>query len=475
MSGFVTVAGAGCAPGLITRRAAEALSNADAVVYDALVPPETLALAAPGAELIPAGKRAGEPSARQEEIISRLIALARGGRRVVRLHGGDPFVFGRGGEELSALNAAGIACELIPGVSSALAVPALHGIPLTQRGLVRGFTVVTASTAALGGELPGYFDEIRELRGTLVVLMGLSKLAAIAGRLISNGLRASTPCAVCSDTRCVRGTLADIAELAADFPPPAVIVIGEAAALDMRPAHSLPLAGRSVGLTGTRRMNAKLSRCLRRLGAETFTACELVIEPRPDIEPPTGGCVAFTSPVGAEIYFGALAARGLDARALAGTRFAAVGRATAAALAEHGIRADLVPEGQSTAALAGLLVSELEPGSEITLFRSALGSRELYERLKTRFSVCDLAAYSASPGGERAPCALIDRADALAFTSAAGARFAIEALSPIPERALLAAIGEPTAKALKELCNPVVIAESPGAQALSEAIVRVLT
>lgn len=478
MRGFVSLVGAGCGTGLITLLGAERLKSCDAVVYDDLIAPDTLRLAPRDAQLVYMGKRAGRTSAKQEEICAELIRLAREGKRVVRLKGGDPYVFGRGGEEMQALIAAGVACEEIPGVSSAYAVPAMAGIPVTHRGVSRGFHVVTAHTAGDGG-LPDYFDGLARLPGTLVILMGLGKLDIIAARLIELGRDPATPAAVVSDSSrgryCVRGTLADIAGRAAGALPPAVIVIGETAGMDLSPVESLPLRGMRVGLTGTARMNARLARELARLGAEPFTACELELRPLPeaDVTPTDCPCLVFTSAAGVELYFERLLASGRDARDLAGVQVAAIGRATAAALAGRGVRAGIVPEGQNSAALARLLEDVLPVGSEICIYRSAQGDRALAERLGACFPVRDIHAYTAEPGGYTAPRELVESAAAFTFTSAAGARAALDRLSPLPCGAVLAAIGEPTSCALAGLPNRVIIAPSPDAASLAEALINI--
>ena len=396
MSGLVSLVGAGPGPGLITLLGLERLRTCDAVVFDELIDAELLCEAPPGAELIAMGKRAGRPSAAQGEIIETLLRLAAEGKRVVRLKGGDPLVFGRGGEELEALNAAGAACELIPGVTSAAAVPALCGIPLTQRGLSRGFAVITAQTAD-SEALPEYFGALADFPGTLCVLMGLGRLREIAESLVRAGMAAETPCAVAAagnagERRCVRGTLADIAKRAEGFAPPAVIIIGEAAALDLSPVKGLPLAGKRVGLTGTRRMNAKLSRELIRLGAEPFTACELVLSPLPaaDETPVDSGCLVFTSAEGVRLYFERLLRKGLDARALGGVKTACVGRATAAELRRHGLIADLVPAEQTTEALARLLLERLPERCSVALYRSDMGEAALAAALSARFELRDI-------------------------------------------------------------------------------------
>ena len=475
MTGMVSLVGAGCANGLLTVLGEERLRECDAVVYDDLIDSDILAIAS-HAERIYMGKRAGRHSARQEEICAELIRLAREGKRVVRLKGGDPYIFGRGGEEMLALAENGIPCEEIPGVSSAYAVPAMAGIPLTHRGLSRGFTVVTAHTRDSDAELPDYFDELAHVPGTLVILMGLGRLAQIAAHLVERGKDAATPCAVVSagssgHNYCIRGTLDNIAERAQGAEAPAVIVVGECAALELG-AGALPLSGRRVGLTGTPRMNAKLARELRALGAEPFTACELVISPLPgaDETPCDCGCLVFTSSVGVELYFEHLARSGRDARALSGVKLAAVGKATAAALKKRALIADFVPEAQTTAALAELLLERLPEGESVAIYRSDKGERAFAEALEAKFAVRDIRAYTAGPGKYIAAREELERADAFTFTSAAGARAALEHCEGIPASAVFAALGNPTARALAGARQRVVVAADPSARSLAQAL-----
>lgn len=239
--GKVYLVGAGCGGAdWITLRGARALQRCGAVVYDALVAPALLELAPTQAQRIPVGKRAGQPSARQEEINALLVRLARQGKTVVRLKGGDPFVFGRGGEEIEALQAAGIPFEEVPGISSAISIPAQAGIPVTHRRVSRSVTIVTGHTADGPDGLPEDLDTLASLHGTIVFLMGLAALPRLAQGLLDAGKAPGTPAAVVSGGNaphpaCVRGTLADIAEkaAAAGIEPPAVIVIGEVAALEL--------------------------------------------------------------------------------------------------------------------------------------------------------------------------------------------------------------------------------------------------
>ncbi len=238
-TGKVYLVGAGCgAADLITVRGLRLLERCGAVVYDDLLDPELLEAAPEGAERIYVGKRRGRHSMAQEEINALLISKAREGKTVVRLKGGDPFVFGRGGEEAQALRAAGIRWEYVPGVTSAVAVPGGAGIPVTHRGVSRSFHVVTARAADTPDGLPEDLEELARLPGTLVLLMGLSQLERIAGRLLGAGLPRWTPAAVISGKnapRAVRGTLGDIAERTreAGVETPAVIVVGGTAGLDL--------------------------------------------------------------------------------------------------------------------------------------------------------------------------------------------------------------------------------------------------
>ena len=239
--GTVYLVGAGCGKAdLITVRGLRLLQNCGAVVYDELIDPELLDEVPARALRLPMGKRAGRRCASQEEICAKLVELAQGGTDVVRLKGGDPFVFGRGGEEAQALQAAGIPFEVVPGVTSAVSIPALAGIPVTHRGLSQSVHIITAHTADTPDGLPVCFDELARLPGTLVLLMGLSRLEVIVRRLTQAGKPPDTPAAVLSGGNAphpasVRGTLADIAEQAraANVQPPAVIVVGGTAALDL--------------------------------------------------------------------------------------------------------------------------------------------------------------------------------------------------------------------------------------------------
>ena len=289
MRGKVYLVGGGCGPAdLMTLRGLRLLRSCEVLVWDDLLAPELAAAAPETAEKIYAGKRLGRRAMAQEDIHALLIDRARAGKRVVRLKGGDPFLFGRGGEEAQALNRAGIPWEAVPGVSSALAIPAEAGIPVTHRGVSRSVHIVTAHAAGTAEELPEGLEELARLPGTLVFLMGLSRLSRLARGLMEAGMDPRTPAAVISggNAPCpmtVRGTLADIGERAAAVRPPAVIVVGGTAGMDLLADRTAgergPLKGTLVGLTGTGAMGEKLSRLFRDLGAETVTVQRSWVEP----------------------------------------------------------------------------------------------------------------------------------------------------------------------------------------------------
>jgi uroporphyrinogen III methyltransferase/synthase len=358
-------------PGLLTRRGAELLARADVVLFDRLVPAALLDLAPPTAELIDVGKDpdpgsggARRQEERQEEIGRLLVERGRAHGVVVRLKGGDPFVFGRGGEEVEVLSRAGIAWEVVPGVTSAFGVPAAAGVPVTQRGLASSVTVVTGRVgdpAAAGGVDWG---ALAKVGGTLVILMGMTTRAAIAEKLMRGGRARDTPVAVIergttSTQRMARTTLAGLADV--DLGSPAIIVVGPVAALgaeQLVPSSSRPLSGRTVVATRSGPRSVDLIDALERVGA-SVVALPLTRQ----VDPADGGAelrlvagevsevgrmgryawVVFTSVNAVERFMAELR----DARALADVAVAAVGPATTAALRRAGVEPDLVPADNS--------------------------------------------------------------------------------------------------------------------------------
>ena len=458
MTGNVYLVGAGCgAADLITVRGRRLLCRCDAVVYDDLIDPTLLDLVPAGAQRIYMGKRSGHHFAAQQEICAVLIDLARAGKRVVRLKGGDPYVFGRGGEEMLALLAAGIPCEVVPGVTSAIAIPAEAGIPVTHRRLSRSVHIVTAHTADTPDGLPSDLDQLAKLHGTLVFLMGLRQLPQIAQRLMAAGMAETTPAAVLSGGNSpnpanLRGCLKDIAEKARDVQSPAVIVIGEVASMNLQ--H--PRKASTVALTGTDAVLTKLEAALQRADCTTFRAQRSVVRPLPteldlnelaDAE----GWLVFTSANGVDVFFDRLREAHFDIRRFHAGRFAVIGPGTAKRLACYGVTADLCPSVYTGAALAHALRETAAPGTPIHLLRSGQGSRELYTALAEKFPVTDVSLYDLRNDDVVSTAAkpLLPKADCLTFSSASGVELYFAAHSAIPVGTVPVCIGPVTAAALR--------------------------
>lgn len=475
-AGRVWLVGAGCGGAdLLTLRGQELLRRCQAVVYDDLIDRAILDIAPREAERIYMGKRSGAPSAGQEEICERLIRLAREGKEVVRLKGGDPFVFGRGGEELAALQAAGIPCGEVPGITSAIAIPAAAGIPVTCRRLSRSVHIVTAHTAGTKGGLPEDFDRLAKLEGTLVFLMGLGCLSEIVRRLIGAGKDPETPAAVLSGGNAlhpatVRGPLCRLPELAAEVKAPAVIVVGAVAGLELAGiAAKQPLSGLRIGLVGTPGMLERLSGPLADAGARVVRLLTLEVEPLPV---PLAGLerawLVFTSGNGVRRFFQAMAEEGRDIRTLAGCRFAVIGASTGRVLQRYGIYADLCPEEFTTAALGTALLRRAGPEETLVLLRSAQADNTLRTVLeKAGRKVQDIRIYDVRP--RREEWATPEEADLLIFSSAGGVR-AFEAAFG-PPRAPCVCIGGVTAAALAGR-KGIVTAAKPTAESVLEAVLE---
>lgn len=459
-TGRVYLVGAGCGPAdWITLRGYQLLKTCGAVVYDDLIAPELLDAVPPQAQKLYMGKRLGRHSAPQEDISQKLVELAGAGCTVVRLKGGDPFVFGRGGEEIQALLRAGIPFEVVPGISSAIAIPGQAGIPVTHRGLSRSFHVITAHTKDGTSD---QLDRLAGAEGTLVILMGLSQLPAIVQRLMAAGRAPDTPAAVVSGgcaphPAAVRAPLEQLPEAAkrAGVQPPAVIVVGETAALDLSPTIPRPLDGVRVALTGTPAIQDRLRRPLLDLGARPFSLMTTqVVEQETNFDwgllAQGPNWVVLTSQNGVECFFRTLDRANVDLRTLASCRFAVIGPATGAALRRRGISADLCPEVHTTQGLADALLERISPGEPVRLFRSQLGSRELYRRLAERFPAEDVPLYALRPDNMD-PAALqarLEEADYLLLSSASGVDFLLDSGVTLPPDLTCVCIGPVTARTL---------------------------
>lgn len=485
--GRVYLVGAGCAEAdLITVRGMELLRRCDAVVYDDLIADGLLELVSDHAEKRYMGKREGRPSPSQAEICAMLIGLARSGKRVVRLKGGDPFVFGRGGEEMLALQAAGISCEVVPGISSALAIPALAGIPVTHRGLSREVHIITGHTADAKDGVPAGIEAMAHLSGTLVFLMGLRHLPVIVQRLLSGGMAQDTPAAVISGGNApypgvARGTLIDIVEKARRIQPPAVILVGKTAEMNLLSKRSPSLAGIRVGLTGTSAVTEKLRSGLEAQGAEVYLAERSVVEPLGSAYALDVLCdgsphwLVFTSGNGVRLFFEALHRQAVDVRRLHCCRFAAIGAATAKVLASQGILADLCPETFTGEALGAALLQVVRPGEDVYLFRSRRGAKALFEMLDAAVPVRDIALYDLRSDGETAARAAVrlPGTDYIAFASASGVEMFWEAFGGLPEGSLCVCIGEVTARALRQRgVESFLVASDISADGIVETIAR---
>ena len=404
-------------PGLLTRRGAELLAVADVVVHDRLAEISLLDLAPAGAERIDVGKSPGAPVP-QEEINALLVERGLRGECVVRLKGGDPFVFGRGGEEAQALAGAGVPFEVVPGISAAVAAPAYAGIPVTHRTLSTSFTVVTGhSRHAVDDDVD--WDALARAADTIVVLMGVAHRAEIAARLQAGGLPASTPVAAIRwgtrpGQRTVRTTLGQLGDVTLE--PPVTIVIGKVAGLDLQwfEGPGRPLFGRRVVVTRARAQASSLVEKLRALGAETIElpTIEIAGEPLPDLALSTYDWVAFTSANAVERVFAGLR----DARALGAAQVAAVGPGTAAALAARGVVADRVP----SSAVAEALVEAFPAGAGRVLLPQAAAARPvLADGLRAKGWAVDVVeAYRTVPARPSDDAlAAAAKADAIAFTS----------------------------------------------------------
>ncbi len=406
-SGFVSLVGAGPGdPGLLTVKGLQRLQAAEGVLYDRLIDPGLVDHAPASAERIYVGKEAQRHALTQSEINALLVARGLAGKRVVRLKGGDPLVFGRGGEELEALRAAGVAFEVGPGITSAIAAAAYAGIPITHRGYTSSFSVVTGHEDPTKPDTSIDWPHLAKATGTLVFLMGVENLPSIVARLIEHGRDATTPVALVrhgtwADQEVVTGTLATITGLLADrhFPPPAVIVVGEVVSLreTLRWWDTRPLFGARVLVTRAREQASDLARRLADLGANVLEAPAITIAEPEDFGPLDAaidsldqfGWVVFTSANGVGGLFRRLAARGRDARAFGSAQVAAVGPGTSAALAERGITADYQPERFLTAAVAEGLTGLGVAGQRVLLPRTDIVSEDLAAALTAAGATVD--------------------------------------------------------------------------------------
>jgi uroporphyrinogen III methyltransferase/synthase len=496
--GKVYLIGAGPGdPGLFTLKGKRCLEEADVVVYDYLANPRLLRYAQPSAELIYVGKQAGEHTLPQEEIGRLLVARASEGKVVARLKGGDPFIFGRGGEEAEELAAACIPFEVVPGVTSAVAAPAYAGIPLTHRDFTSTVAFVTGHEDPTKEETGIAWDKIATGIGTLVFFMGVGQLPEIVAKLTRHGRSPLTPAAVIrwgtrAEQEVVTGTLAELPDKCREMKPPALIVVGEVVALREKLAwfEALPLAGKRILITRAREQASSFAAVLEAAGAEvvefptiTFTA--------PESWAPLDAAIGrlreyrwviFTSANGVRFFWQRLQAAGRDIRDLAGITVCAIGPATAAALHSLGIRADIVPTEFKAEALVEAIGTDDLRGSRVLLARAAESREVIPEELTRRGALVDVVpAYRTvkdAPDTEGLRTMLRDgKIHAVTFTSSSTVKHFLdlvgEEAGELLKSVVVASIGPITAEtAARHGIVSHVVPENYTIPALADALVK---
>lgn len=511
-AGKVWLVGAGPAGvELLTIKAKSVLEQADVVVYDALVGQSVMDVIPDHVEKINVGKRAGSFFMPQEEINALLPSLAKQGKKVVRLKGGDPFVFGRGGEEMDALVENGIPFEVVPGVTSATSVPAYFGIPVTHREFASSVHIITGHPKG-GEELRINYPALKEAGGTLVFLMGILHLHPIVSGLLEAGVEPKTPAAILQQggsggQRKISATLDTLEEEAKkqEILMPAMIIVGEVAGLSEKYAwfEKLPLFGKKFLTTRPRERSGELAEKLRELGAEVVELPTIEIEgihPNPKLREEIARLsdyrfLAFTSPAGVEEWMRELFDMGKDVRFMSGVSIAAIGSGTAQALRRYGLIADLVPEVYHGKALGALIRENCEAGDKVLLARSAISNPELVTELKLEngisnldlsgqmdmqayppdsmrakkeIEVTDLAVYLTKEKGSAGEYPMED-ADGVFFTSSSTVRGFASLFSGTDFSKVRAlCIGETTARTAKEYGMQIKIAKEATVEGLVE-------
>lgn len=498
---YLVGAGPGDA-GLMTLRGAELLSRAEVVVYDALVNPELLRLAPKSAEIIYGGKRAKDHAILQTELNQLLIAKAKQGKIVVRLKGGDPYVFGRGGEEAEELADAGVPFEVVPGVSSFVAVPNYAGVPLTHRGFCSRLTLITGHEDPAKEASSIDWPQVAKTPGTKVVMMGTDRIGEIARILIENGMAPATPIAMIrwgttGKQQSIDGTLDTIAEVAAKskISPPTVAVIGDV--VKLRPKlnwfERRPLFGKTIVVTRSRDQATGVARQFAELGAEVLEVPTIKIEP-PTLREPivdvllelnSYDWLVFTSPNGVTTFFDYFFRQFHDMRDIGGCRIAAVGPATAKKVKELHLQVDLMPDEALASEIADAFKAfESIENLKICLLRAEAANLELPAALEALGAIVDdvpcyrTVAETDDPSGAGAKL-LESGADWITFTSASTVehfhgRFDLPGLLKKFPGTKLASIGPETSKALAALkLTPAIEAKQHTTEGLVQALLRV--
>ena len=473
-NGRVYLVGAGPGDlGLVTLRAKECIEQADVIVYDHLANPETLCWARESAEIIYAGKKAGEHALTQNEINALLVKKAQEGNQVVRLKGGDPFVFGRGAEEAKAIVDAGIAFEIVPGITSAIAAPAYAGIPVTNRAQNSHVTFFTGHEDPAKAESSIDFAALAKLGGTQVMLMGVERIDSITREMIAQGVRPDLPVALVrwgttGRQETLVGTLADIAKRVADagFEAPAVAVFGDVVALreNLNWYEKRPLSGKRIVVTRTRKQASALSEQLRALGADILELPTIRIEPPTDLrgfaelvqDAHAYDWIVFTSANGVDAFFEMFFKLYVDAREIGAARIAAIGPATAQRVRDFRLHVDLQPE----EFVAESIVREFQKQGGVENLRILLARAEkardvLPKQLSDLGAIVDEGfAYRTVPETRDTTGArhrlLEEGADLITFTSSSTVENFLALGLPWPKGMQVASIGPITSKTARD-------------------------
>lgn len=478
-------------PGLITVKGLEYLKTCDAVIYDRLVSEQLLGYLKKDCVRIYVGKESGKHSKTQEEINHILIESTFRYEKIVRLKGGDPFVFGRGGEEVEELTKRQIPFEVVPGVTSAVAVPSSAGIPVTHRGISRSFHVITGHTHDSENTLTDNYEVLAKLDGTLIFLMGLAALEQITEQLIRYGKAVDTPAAAISNgtmihEKTVRGTLHDITEKvkAAEIPSPAIFVVGEVAELEYKQNYNLPLTEISFGITGTEHFRERLESGLRLLGAKTATICDMKVQETEHIHQLEEELeylaeyqwIIFTSTNAVRIFFETMQRMHIDRRKLNNIKFAVIGSGTRQVLEQYGYIADFIPKRYNSGELATEFAATVVNKNDRVLIPRALqGMEELTEILDIhKIEYTEIPIYDVT-GGVVEQKDMLDSLDCLIFASASGVNAFFEDLNKsgitLAEDMTIACLGEATAVALQQYsAKAKIIARASNVEGLLEAI-----
>jgi len=455
MKGKVYLLGAGCGEyDLITVRGINILKKCDSIIYDNLIDKKLLEYAPENAEKICVGKRSGHHSETQENINKLLVSKALENKIVVRLKGGDPFVFGRGGEEIIELKKYNISYEVIPAISSCIAIPELAGIPVTHRGTSRSFHVIT------GHPLPENFEYYAKSDGTLVFLMGLDNIRKIADGLIAGGMRKNMPCAVISGNEKTTDSLDSISDTVKrkNIKTPAVILIGETAEFDFLQKR------KSITVTGTKRFTEKLYSELIKLDMNIKILNHVKIREyknNPSFENALENIekydmLVLTSINGSEIFFSRMHKLEIDVRRLGNLKFAVIGKDTADLLIKHGIYPDVIPEIYTSSQLAESVVKNRP--ERVLILRAEKGSEILTDIFdKNNILYDDIKIYDTEIHADES---YIDT-DYIVFGSASGSKGFFDSNCRISEKTKIVCIGEITAGAIPEdIKNKILISET---------------